>query len=233
MKSNCLLLLLVPFAFLGAHPLPARAQGWAEVSISSVLTRNDPWEDHFPGLQASYSGQTLRFEGVATVGGDPQGPFPATLYVQFDWVDPVLGVQYSPHWAFPVSYTPVITPIDVMWELDFCPSHVSLHFATDAPNGAVVAVGGSFTYWLQPKTVDIGLRAFDGTNVVALACSPDIPSPVAIHKNGTNYHVMTVATNSPEASKFRIQTSTGVKALMKMPEPAIPPAAIDSKRGGR
>jgi uncharacterized delta-60 repeat protein len=66
---------------------------------------------------------------------------------------------------------------------------------------------------------DVGLRAHDGTAVIKLACEPDgqTTSPIRINKNGKNYGVLLVPTDSPDASKFRIQTSSGVKALRKLP----------------
>lgn len=71
------------------------------------------------------------------MGGSPSGPLPASVSVQFDWFNPVLGVQYSPAWSFPVSYTPALTPIDMSWTIPFCPQQVSLDFATDTPDGAL------------------------------------------------------------------------------------------------
>jgi hypothetical protein len=68
-------------------------------------------------------------------------------------------------------------------------------------------------------TLDAGLRANDGSAVVRLACEPpESPSsPVRFTKNGASYGILLVETNSPEASKFRIQTSSGVKAFKKLP----------------
>lgn len=133
------------------------AQAFAVESINGITTRNDPWEAFFPNDYDPDHPKRLWFEGVATVGGDPSIPLPATLYVQFDWVDPILGVIYSPPWAFPVSYTPTMTPIDVSWEIDFCPPQVSLHFATDTPDGGVVNFAGSFTHWCVPEPSSYGL----------------------------------------------------------------------------
>jgi len=68
---------------------------------------------------------------------------------------------------------------------------------------------------------DCGLRAQDGNGVVKFACiHPCCQTnwPFRIDSLGTNYGIMLVPTDSPDASKFRIQTSSGVKALMKLPE---------------
>jgi hypothetical protein len=65
--------------------------------------------------------------------------------------------------------------------------------------------------------VDIGLRAHDGANVIKIAAESGAPtSPFRITKNGTNYGIVLVPTNSPDASKFRIQTSSGTKSLKKL-----------------
>jgi hypothetical protein len=42
-------------------------------------------------------------------------------------------------------------------------------------------------------------------------------SPLRISKNRTNYGVVLVETSSLEATKLHIQTSSGAKALMKLP----------------
>ena len=67
--------------------------------------------------------------------------------------------------------------------------------------------------------VEIGLRAFDGTNTIKIAAEPfgTLTSLLRISKNGTNYGVVLVPTNATNASKFCIQTSQGTKALMKLP----------------
>ena len=66
-------------------------------------------------------------------------------------------------------------------------------------------------------SVDIGLRAHDGVNIIKLAAeSGTLTSPFRISKNGTNYGIVLVPTNSPDASKFRIQTASGTKSLMKL-----------------
>jgi hypothetical protein len=70
-----------------------------------------------------------------------------------------------------------------------------------------------------PAAVDIGLRIYDGTTTNKLAAEPpgQLTSPFRINKNGTNYGILLVATNATNASKFRIQTSSGVKAVQKLP----------------
>jgi len=66
--------------------------------------------------------------------------------------------------------------------------------------------------------VDIGLRVFDGTQIVPIAAEPlgTLTSPLRIGKNGNTYGVVLVDILDPNASKVRINTSGGVKALMKM-----------------
>jgi hypothetical protein len=141
----------------GASAPIARAQAFAVESINAIATWNDPWEGFFPNEFDPFHPKQLRFEGIATVGGDPTTPLPATLYVQFDWLDPALGVVYTPPWSFPVSYTPTMTPIDVSWTISFCPQQVSLHFATNTPDGGVVNFAGSFTHWCVPEPSSYGM----------------------------------------------------------------------------
>lgn len=66
--------------------------------------------------------------------------------------------------------------------------------------------------------LDAGLRAYDGTSKVRIGLEPGTTtSPFRIHKNGTNYGVVLVVTNDASASRFRIQTTSGTRALMKLP----------------
>lgn len=90
------------------------------------------------------------------------------------------------------------------------------------PTASLVASGlTGFTlgaFFVEPPAMDIGLRAFDGTSTNNIGVQTGTPtSPLQINKNGTNYGVALVLTNDPSASKFRIQTSSGPKALMKLP----------------
>ena len=71
---------------------------------------------------------------------------------------------------------------------------------------------------VQSVQADIGLRAYDGTSIVKLSGEVgNISSPLRISKNGTTYGILLVATNDASASKIRIPTSSGVKAMMKLP----------------
>lgn len=66
--------------------------------------------------------------------------------------------------------------------------------------------------------VDIGLHIQDGAATIRVACEPPgtLTSPLRIHKNGTTYGIILVDPNSPDATKIRIQTPSGVKALQKL-----------------
>ena len=66
--------------------------------------------------------------------------------------------------------------------------------------------------------VDIGLRAHDGIGIVKIACEPAgiLISPLRIHKNGTTYAIVLVDPGDARASRIRIRTSLGIKALAKL-----------------
>lgn len=86
--------------------------------------------------------------------------------------------------------------------------------------GVVANFGAEVT--TVPLGIDIGLRVFDGTATVSIACEPpgqdgSLISPVGISKNGTNYGIVLVETNSPDASKIQVQTSSGINAWQKLP----------------
>lgn len=66
--------------------------------------------------------------------------------------------------------------------------------------------------------IDIGLRAFDGTEPVAIACEAlgTLTSALRIAKDGDVYGIALVDPADPNASKVRIQTNSGIKALRKL-----------------
>lgn len=84
--------------------------------------------------------------------------------------------------------------------------------------GSASAHGDAFIYELHAwGNVDIGLRAYDGAGIVKIACEPTgiLTSPLRISKNGTTYAITLVDPTDPNASKIRIKTSSGIKALRK------------------
>lgn len=66
--------------------------------------------------------------------------------------------------------------------------------------------------------VDIGLRIFDGTEIVSIAAEPlgTLTSPLRIGKNGNTYGIVLVDPSDPLASKIRISTNSGIKALKRI-----------------
>ena len=77
------------------------------------------------------------------------------------------------------------------------------------PNNKVAWNGNSGAY------VDCGYRIFDGTAILTIACEPPgaVTSPLRIAKNGQIYGIELVPVDDINASKQRIKTSSGVKAL--------------------
>lgn len=73
--------------------------------------------------------------------------------------------------------------------------------------------------WGGPAYIDIGVRVYDGTQVVAIACEPDtsVTSSLRISRNGRTYGVVLVDPTDSNASKVRVQTKSGIKALRKYP----------------
>ena len=115
---------------------------------------------------------------------------------------PAIDQGYSPGW-----------PID---QRGF-PRPVDFSSYRNAAGGDGSDIGA---YEVQP-ILDIGFCGFDGIKTNKFACElPGIggvySSPFRITRNGTNYGVLLVPTNSPDASKFRIQTASGTKSLMKL-----------------
>jgi subtilisin family serine protease len=96
---------------------------------------------------------------------------------------------------------------------------------TDTKNGGLspglekplVDVNEAFEAIPPVAYVDIGLRLYDGTKVVTIACEPEgtLTSPLRIAKNGVIYGIILVDPSDPIASKLKIETISGTKALRK------------------
>jgi hypothetical protein len=77
--------------------------------------------------------------------------------------------------------------------------------------------------WIYPPTVsspsyiDIGLRVYDGSSKISIACEPQgtLTSPLRIAKNGIIYGIVLVDPYDSNASCIRINTSSGIKAMRK------------------
>ncbi len=67
-----------------------------------------------------------------------------------------------------------------------------------------------------PAGNDCGMRVFDGTSTITLDCeTPATTTSLRIHKNGTTSGIKLVDPADHNASRLRIQTPSGVKALRK------------------
>lgn len=78
--------------------------------------------------------------------------------------------------------------------------------------------GAAYIYEIQALgNIDIGLRIYDGTNIIKIACEPvgGLTSPLKVTKNGITYSVILVEPSDLSASKIRIKTKSGIKALKK------------------
>ena len=73
--------------------------------------------------------------------------------------------------------------------------------------------------------INIGLRVYDGTHIVNVACEPEgaVTSPLRIAKNGVIYGIVLVDPAALEASKIVIQTAAGPKAMADLGKPKSPP----------
>jgi len=66
--------------------------------------------------------------------------------------------------------------------------------------------------------VDIGLRVYNGSEIIQVACEPSgtLTSPLRVRKDTTTYGIVLVDTTDSNASKIRIETSSGIKAIAKL-----------------
>lgn len=89
---------------------------------------------------------------------------------------------------------------------------------TRADSGDFILDTTGSEYDFVIRSLDIGLRAYDGTTVIKLGVERGTPSsPLRIRKNGVTYGIRLVPVDSPGASKIRVQTPGGVKAIQKLP----------------
>lgn len=66
--------------------------------------------------------------------------------------------------------------------------------------------------------VDCGFKGYDGASIVAFACEREgaVTSPLRIRRNGVTRGIILVNTTDSKASKFKIMTSSGIKAIKKL-----------------
>jgi hypothetical protein len=92
---------------------------------------------------------------------------------------------------------------------------------TDTGGGVLLADSPGFELDTRDG-LDIGLRVYDGIAAIKIAVEApgaggQMASALRVNKGGTNYGVLLVPTNWPDASRIRIQSSTGTKAWKKLP----------------
>ena len=92
------------------------------------------------------------------------------------------------------------------------------YFRAKARNSAGWSYGSELSFTTLTAYIDCGLRIHDGTAVRTIACEPvgTLTSALRIRKNTTTYGIILVSTGDANASKIRIQTGSGVKALRKL-----------------
>ncbi len=112
-------------------------------SIHAELDNSVPtYERFFPNVFDPTHPKWLEFKG-SYESQQTDG----NLVLQFDWFDLAGAKQYSPGVPFPLIAGG--GPIDEMYELDFCPPEVSIHFHLEGTNPSqnpVVAVDGDFSH---------------------------------------------------------------------------------------
>lgn len=76
-----------------------------------------------------------------------------------------------------------------------------------------------YEFSVSGPPIDIGLRAYDGNKIIAVACEPEgiLTSPLRIRKGNVTYGIVLVDPVDLNASNIRIVTKSGIKALRKLP----------------
>jgi len=67
-------------------------------------------------------------------------------------------------------------------------------------------------------SIDCGLRTYDGSSIITLGCDPlgTLVSPLRIYKGTSVYGLSLVDISDAYASKFRVKTNDGIKAVKKL-----------------
>ena len=88
-----------------------------------------------------------------------------------------------------------------------------LHYGSPTHNTRIE----NFSFTPHVPHVDCGLRVFDGVQTVAIACEPlgTLTSPLRIARHGNIHGVVIVDIADPNASRIRIQTTLGIRALRR------------------
>ena len=212
------------------NPLAAGSHVFARYSASAETPPNvvsasisQPFFDQRDGyveVFLSSAAQTVSIDAAAVAPPEFMGLLTKRPYLQaFDFHGHLLGTVY-----YPTSLLPTTSSGQGPWyTLSFTSSTQNVWtvvFSSEPPGAGNPTYGkfDNFSWSVGPPTSDIGLRAYDGMGTVKIACEVGTAtSPLRISKNGTTYGILLVATNDTTASKIRIPTSSGVKAVMKLP----------------
>jgi hypothetical protein len=188
------------------------------VTVGSNLFFDE--RDGYVEVFLSSAAQTVSIDAAAVAPPEFMGLLTKRPYLQaFDFHGHLLGTVY-----YPTSLLPTTSSGQGPWyTLSFTSSTQNVWtvvFSSEPPGGGNPTYGkfDNFSWSVGPPANDIGLRAYDGTGTIKIACEVGTAtSPLRISKNGTTYGILLVATNDTTASKIRIPTSSGVKAVMKLP----------------
>jgi len=116
----------------------------------------------------------------------------------------------------PVVFVPVFIPINPLIPTNpLFPELVPIPIFVSHDSGSSGAGGGSKE---ELPNYDCGLRAISGNQKIPLGCEPFgiLTSPLRIAKNGNIYGIILVDPANPLAAKFKIKTSSGIKAFVDL-----------------
>ena len=102
-------------------------------------------------------------------------------------------------------------------------SNITYYYDIEILNGSsVIDISNSGSFVVPSCSTcsggtNIGLRAHDGTGIIDIAVKADTSSPLRIFKNAVTYSILLTSNFAdPKASKFRVQTPSGIKAICKL-----------------
>jgi hypothetical protein len=176
--------------------------------------------DGYVEVFLSSAAQTVSIDAAAVAPPEFMGVLTKRPYLQaFDFYGNYLGTVY-----YPTSLLPTTSSGQGPWyTLSFTSSTQNVWtvvFSSEPPGGGNPTYGkfDNFSWSVGPPANDIGLRAYDGTGTIKIACEVGTAtSPLRISKNGTTYGILLVTTNAANASRIRILTSSGIKAMQQLP----------------
>lgn len=110
---------------------------------------------------------------------------------------------------------------DITQTIKITKQHIEL---ANLPRAEIIGIPGKGivwggNYWFRSAGyIDIGLRLYNGSTTDRIACEPEtaVTSPLRISRDGKTYGIVLVNPSDSSATKIKVKTKSGVKAIAKL-----------------